>query len=87
MERGETRVEKATRWVGEKFDGIEWHVYRMGHITDYFIGTVRSIRSVWVPYDVDGNALARPGGRTRKDAIKALCDADDAQPETTAAYQ
>lgn len=30
MELGETRVEKATRWVGDKFDGIEWHVYRMG---------------------------------------------------------
>lgn len=84
MELGETRVEKATRFVGDKFDGIEWHVYRMGHLTDYYIGTVRNIRRVWVPYDAEGNVLARPGGRTRKAAIDALCKHDDIRPEISA---
>ena len=87
MELGETRVEKATRWVGDKFDGIEWHVYRMGHLTDYYVGTVRNIRSVWYAFDVDGNVLWRPGGRTRKAAIDTLCRADDLNPTATAAYQ
>lgn len=85
MERGETRVEKATRFVGDNFDGIEWHVYRMGHITDYFIGTARVVRRDWRAFDVDGREIAQC--KSRGAAISELCRADDIQPETAGGYQ
>lgn len=82
MERGETRVEKATRFVGDKFDGIEWHVYRMGHLTDYFIGTVRVVRRDWRAFAADHREVAQC--KTRKMAIDALCKHDDYHPEVSA---
>lgn len=77
MERGETRVEKATRFVGEKFDGIEWHVYRQGHLADYFIGKVRNANGKW-RVETDKPTPASEGRfPTRRAAISALCSADD----------
>ena len=80
MERGETRVEKAGRG--------EWHVYRMGHLTDYFIGAVeKDATGNWVALNDDGRKLSelRPvvGGErdfnyfaTRKAAVAALVAVD-----------
>lgn len=73
MERGETRVEKALR------NGfIEWHVYRMGHLTDYYIGTVRRTRR-WraITPGEDVTPVDAAHFPTRKAAIEALCKADD----------
>lgn len=77
MERGSTRVEKATRWAGDRFAGIEWHVYRMGHLTDYPIGAVRCDRGTWYALDNNGKRLPAPGCKTRRAAIFTLCKFDD----------
>lgn len=73
MERGETRVEKAL----QAGSGIEWHVYRMGHLTDYFVGTARSERREWRAFHPSGERLDCMGFTTRREAIAALCYADD----------
>ena len=77
MDRGQTRVEKATRFVGEKFDGIEWHVYRQGHLTDYCIGAVRNVRGKWVAEGETASPVDVAVFPTRRSAIVALCKADD----------
>jgi hypothetical protein len=77
MEQGEVRFEKASRFVGEKFDGIEWHVYRMGRLTDYFIGSVRCVNGKW-RVETDKPTPASEGRfPSRKAAVTALCSADD----------
>jgi hypothetical protein len=77
MDRGETRIERATRWVGGKFEGVEYHVYRMGHLTDYFVGIVRAVNGKW-RVETDKPTPASEGQfPTRRAAIAALCNADD----------
>ena len=73
MERGSTRVEKAL----QSDNGIEWHVYRMGLITDYYIGTARCVNGKWraiadVRSPVDEGRFV-----SRRAAILALCKLDD----------
>jgi len=78
MERGQTRVEKATRRVNGNFAGVEYHVYRMGHLTDYFIGTVYNGPAGKWRVETEKETPASVGRfSTRKTAIAALCSADD----------
>lgn len=77
MERGETRIEKATRFSGGKFDGVEYHVYRMGHLTDYPIGVVHNVRGKWKAKGEAASPVDVAVFGTRRAAIAALCKADD----------
>lgn len=78
MERGETRIEKATRRVNGNFAGVEYHVYRMGHLSDYFIGTVyNGPAGKWRAETETPSAVMEGRFATRRAAITALCKADD----------
>jgi hypothetical protein len=72
VERGETRVEKA-----RALDGIEWHVYRMGNLGEYYIGTARRGRGGEWRAIADRPSPVNAGYyRTRREAIAMLCRAD-----------
>ena len=77
MQRGSTRVEKATLWTDGNFDGIEWHVYRMGHLTDNFIGVVRKVTGGWVSTHDKRSPVVSGMYQTRREAIASLCKLDD----------
>lgn len=77
MERGATRIEKATRRVNGRFMGVEYHVYRMGHLGDYFIGKVLKPYDTWRVETEKETPVSVGRFGTRKAAIAALCSADD----------